>query len=275
VWQRFTESARKVIFYAQEEAQNAGGGNVSTEHILLGLLREENVAAKVLAKLGIDLDQFKESVRNEAGRTEKPPAQDMTLTPRAKRVIDLAYDEARRLQNNYIGTEHLLLGLIKEGDGLAGRILKRANVDLEIARETVRVLQGSEIPANESNPEYRAHPSRSVFPSMSVSFQFQTLHPVDQWLLALISDSRSQLGLELRTRCANLDFRIAAIVGVMAASAQDPRPTLDSVLANAQEIAVQQGRQAAMHQDFFVACLTATSDPVKDAFLSLDLNPLT
>jgi len=145
MWQRFTERARKVVFYAQEEAQKFGEGYVSTEHLLLGLVREsDSVAARVLEKLGVSLNRIRSEVEKQLPRGDARPSQDMTLTPRAKRVIDLAYDEARNLNNNYIGTEHLLLGLIREGDGLAGRVLQKLGVELEKARREVMALQDSE-----------------------------------------------------------------------------------------------------------------------------------
>ncbi len=145
MWQRFTERARKVVFYAQEEAQKFGEGYVSTEHLLLGLVREsDSVAARVLDKLGVSLNRIRAEVEKQLPRGDARPSQDMTLTPRAKRVIDLAYDEARNLNNNYIGTEHLLLGLIREGDGLAGRVLAKLGVELEKARREVMALQDTE-----------------------------------------------------------------------------------------------------------------------------------
>ena len=145
MWQRFTERARKVVFYAQEEAQKFGEGYVSTEHLLLGLVREsDSVAARVLEKLGVSLNRIRVEVEKQLPRGDARPSQDMTLTPRAKRVIDLAYDEARNLNNNYIGTEHLLLGLIREGDGLAGRVLAKLGVELEKARREVMSLQDNE-----------------------------------------------------------------------------------------------------------------------------------
>lgn len=145
MWQRFTERARKVVFYAQEEAQKFGEGYVSTEHLLLGLVREsDSVAARVLEKLGVSLSRIRAEVEKQLPRGDARPSQDMTLTPRAKRVIDLAYDEARNLNNNYIGTEHLLLGLIREGDGLAGRVLAKLGVELEKARREVMALQDNE-----------------------------------------------------------------------------------------------------------------------------------
>jgi len=145
MWQRFTERARKVVFYAQEEAQKFGEGYVSTEHLLLGLVREsDSVAARVLERLGVSLARIRSEVEKQLPRGDARASQDMTLTPRAKRVIDLAYDEARNLNNNYIGTEHLLLGLIREGDGLAGRVLAKLGVELERARREVMALQDNE-----------------------------------------------------------------------------------------------------------------------------------
>ncbi|HMS55081.1 MAG TPA: ATP-dependent Clp protease ATP-binding subunit [Fimbriimonadaceae bacterium] len=152
MWQRFTERARKVVFYAQEEAQKFGEGYVSTEHLLLGLVREsDSVAARVLEKLNINLAKIRSEVEKQLPRGEARTNQDMSLTPRAKRVIDLAYDEARNLNNNYIGTEHLLLGLIREGDGLAGRVLAKLGVDLERARREVTALQDNESSSSKSS----------------------------------------------------------------------------------------------------------------------------
>lgn len=161
MWQRFTERARKVVFYAQEEAQKFGEGYVSTEHLLLGLVREsDSVAARVLEKLNISLNKIRAEVEKQLPRGDARPSQDMTLTPRAKRVIDLAYDEARNLNNNYIGTEHLLLGLIREGDGLAGRVLAKLGVDLERARREVTLLQDNETqPGKSSSGRSAGHSS--------------------------------------------------------------------------------------------------------------------
>ncbi|MEP0766500.1 MAG: ATP-dependent Clp protease ATP-binding subunit [Fimbriimonadia bacterium] len=154
MWQRFTERARKVVFFAQEEAQRFGEGYVSTEHLLLGLVREaDSVAARVLDRMGISLSRLRTEIERQLPRGESRSAQEMQLTPRAKRVIDLAYDEARQLNNNYIGTEHLLLGLIREGEGLAARVLSKLNVDLEKTRREVMSLQENEstnVPASHS-----------------------------------------------------------------------------------------------------------------------------
>ncbi len=183
MWQRFTERARKVVFYAQEEAQKFGEGYVSTEHLLLGLVREsDSVAARVLDRLGVSLSRIRAEVEKQLPRGEARPSQEMTLTPRAKRVIDLAYDEARNLNNNYIGTEHLLLGLIREGDGLAGRVLAKLGVELERARREVMSLQDNETHGKTSS-------SRSSSPS-SPSAKTQTLDEFGRDLTELAREGK-------------------------------------------------------------------------------------
>ncbi len=145
MWQRFTERARSTVFFAQEEATRFGESYVSTEHLLLGLVREnDNVATRILDKIGVSPDRIRSEIEQVATRGNGPIGQDKQLTPRAKRVIDLAYDEARQLSNNYIGTEHLLLGLIREREGLAGRVLTKLGVDLEWARREVMEFQDRE-----------------------------------------------------------------------------------------------------------------------------------
>ena len=145
MWQRFTERARRVIFFAQEEAGRLGENFVTTEHLLLGLVREnDSVAARILERMGVSLNRIRAEVERQVTRGDGRLGQDMQLTPRAKRVIDLAYDEARQLNNNYIGTEHLLLGLIREGEGLAARILAKLGVDIERTRREVMSLQDNE-----------------------------------------------------------------------------------------------------------------------------------
>jgi ATP-dependent Clp protease ATP-binding subunit ClpA len=142
MWQRFTERARKVVFYAQEEAGRLGENYVSTEHLLLGLVREnDSLAAQILDRLGVSLVRIRSEVERQVTRGDGRLGSDMQLMPRAKRVVDLAYDEARQLNNNYIGTEHLLLGMIREGEGLAGRILNKLGLDLDRVRREVLVLQ--------------------------------------------------------------------------------------------------------------------------------------
>ncbi len=144
-FEKFTERARKVLTLAQEEAQRFNHNYIGTEHILLGLVQEgEGVAAKVLSNLGVALDNVRSAVEFIIGRGERAVSGEIGLTPRAKRVIELAVDEARRLNHNYIGTEHLLLGLLREGEGVAASVLESLGVSLDKVRaETVRILNQS------------------------------------------------------------------------------------------------------------------------------------
>ncbi|MDY6916408.1 MAG: ATP-dependent Clp protease ATP-binding subunit [Chloroflexota bacterium] len=141
-FEKFTERARKVLTMAQEEAQRLNHNYIGTEHILLGLVREgEGVAVKVLSNLGTDPDRVRGAVEFIIGRGERSVSGEIGLTPRAKRVIELAVDEARRLNHNYIGTEHLLLGLLREAEGAAASVLESLGVNLDKARaETMRIL---------------------------------------------------------------------------------------------------------------------------------------
>ena len=122
---KFTERARKVLSLAQEEAQRFNHNYIGTEHLLLGLVREgDGVAAKVLNNLGVELNKVRSAVEFIIGRGDRVVLGEIGLTPRAKKVIELAVDEARRLDHHYIGTEHLLLGLVREGEGIAAGVLE-------------------------------------------------------------------------------------------------------------------------------------------------------
>ncbi len=138
-FEKFSERARKVLTLAQEEAQHLNHNYIGTEHILLGLVREEDgIAAKVLANMGVGLKKVRASVEFIIGRGEKSSAGETGLTPRARRVIELAIDEARYLGHNYIGTEHLLLGLLREGEGIAAGVLDSFGITLEKGREEAK-----------------------------------------------------------------------------------------------------------------------------------------
>ncbi|MPZ50574.1 MAG: AAA domain-containing protein [Dehalococcoidia bacterium] len=142
---KFTERARRVLTLAQEEAQRFNHNYIGTEHLLLGLVREgDGVAAKVLNNLGVELSKVRSAVEFIIGRGEKSVSGEIGLTPRAKKVIELAVEEARRLNHSYIGTEHLLLGLVREGEGIAFGVLESLGVSLERVRtETARILSQS------------------------------------------------------------------------------------------------------------------------------------
>ena len=171
MWQRFTERARKVVFYAQEEAGKLGENYVSTEHLLLGLVREnDSVACRILDQLGVSLGHIRSEIERQVARGDGRLGQDMQLTPRAKRVIDLAYDEARALNNNYIGTEHLLLGMLREGEGLAGRVLAKLGVELEQTRREVELFQEARRSADDQKPmpEHKPPATKPLLPEAAL-----------------------------------------------------------------------------------------------------------
>lgn len=135
MWRRFAERARRAVFFAQEEAVRLGENYVSTEHLLLGLARDtDSVAVAILCRLGVQPGSIQAEVEKQVSRGDGRTGQDLLLTPRAKRVIDYAYDEARQFKSGHIGTEHLLLGVLREADGLGGRVLRKLGVDIEPAR---------------------------------------------------------------------------------------------------------------------------------------------
>src|SRR6476646_4356911 len=142
---KFTDRARKVLTLAQDAAQRFNHNYIGTEHLLLGLVREgEGVAARVLENMNVELSKVRTAVEFIIGRGDRPVVGEVGLTPRAKRVIELAIDEARRLGHNYIGTEHLLLGLVREGEGIAAGVLESLGVNLHMVRhEVIRVLSQS------------------------------------------------------------------------------------------------------------------------------------
>lgn len=145
MWQRLTEQARQAIQYAQEEAGRRGENLVGTEHLLLGLIREpDTVAAQLLANLGVSLSRLQMEVERYQPRSSAPQGDYFQLTPTAKRAVDLAYDEARQLHDARIGTEHLLLGILREPEGRGSQILVREGVTLERARAALQHLRGTE-----------------------------------------------------------------------------------------------------------------------------------
>ena len=142
-FEKFSERARRVLSLAQEEAQRFNHNYIGTEHVLLGFAREtEGVAAKVLANHNVELSKIRSAVEFIIARGDRPISDDMIgLTPRAKKVIELAVDEARRLNHHYIGTEHILIGLMREGEGVAARVLENLGVDLtKVRTQVIRML---------------------------------------------------------------------------------------------------------------------------------------
>jgi ATP-dependent Clp protease ATP-binding subunit ClpC len=181
MFERFTEKAIKVIMLAQEEARRLGHNFVGTEQILLGLIGEgTGIAAKTLKGMGVNLKEGRAEVEKIIGRGSGFVAVEIPFTPRAKRVLELSWDEARQLGHNYIGTEHLLLGLIREGEGVAARVLENLGVDLTKVRSNViRMLGETRGAAATSTTGRSKTPTLDEFSSnLTQSAQEQRLDPV-------------------------------------------------------------------------------------------------
>jgi dihydroneopterin aldolase len=159
MFERFTERARKVVVLAQEEVRHFNHNYLGTEHLLLGLLREdEGVAARALAALDVTVDEVREQVESIVGYGEEGMGAQAPFTPRSKKVLELALRESMQLGHNYIGTEHLLLGLVREGEGVAARVLSNLDVDPDKVRQELARMLGGE-------PERRLEDeSREVVP---------------------------------------------------------------------------------------------------------------
>src|SRR5260370_27220273 len=165
MFERFTDRARRVVVLAQEEARMLHHNYIGTEHILLGLIREgDGGAAKALESLGISLEAVRQHVEEITGQGQQAPSGQIPLTPRANKVLELSLREALQLGHNYIGTEHILLGLIREGEGVAGQVLVKLGADPNgIRQQVIQLLQGSQgqEPAAAGAPSETA-PSTSV-----------------------------------------------------------------------------------------------------------------
>src|SRR5258705_35008 len=163
---KFTERVRKVIYLAREEAARLQHDYIGTEHLLLGVIREgEGIAATVLNNLGLDLDRIRQEVENMVSASGGTMTiGEIPFTPRAKRVLELAVEEARSLGHNYVGTEHLLLGLIREGEGVAAKVLLELGVDRKRVREeTLKLLGGQPAPSGQEREERPETPALNQF----------------------------------------------------------------------------------------------------------------
>ncbi len=144
MFERFTDRARRVVVLAQEEARMLNHNYTGTEHILLGLIHEgEDVAARALESLGISLEAVRQQVEEIIGHGQQAPSGHIPFTPRAKKVLELSLREALQLGHSYIGTEHILLGLIREGEGVAAQVLVRLGADLNrVRQQAIQLLHG-------------------------------------------------------------------------------------------------------------------------------------
>ena len=162
MFDRFTDRARRVIVLAQDEARMLNHNYIGTEHLLLGLIHEgEGVAAKALESLGISLEAVREQVEEIIGQGQQAPTGHIPFTPRAKKVLELSMREALQLNHPYIGTEHILLGLIREGEGVAAQVLIKLGADLNRVRNQVLQLlsgfQGKESADTDQHHTQRRH----------------------------------------------------------------------------------------------------------------------
>jgi ATP-dependent Clp protease ATP-binding subunit ClpC len=170
MFERFTDRARRVVVLAQEEARMLNHNYIGTEHILLGLIHEgEGVAAKALESLGISLESVRQQVEEIIGQGQQAPSGHIPFTPRVKKVLELSLRESVQLGHSYIGTEHILLGLIREGEGVAAKVLVELGADLNRARQQViQLLHGrrpDELEASAAAPRERGLP-----PEIAVRF---------------------------------------------------------------------------------------------------------
>ena len=181
MFERFTERARRAVVLAQEEARKLDHGYIGTEHLLLGLIREgEGVAAKALESLGISLKTVREQVVARVGRGQRPPSGHIPFTERAKRVLELSLRESGQLGHRYIGTEHVLLAIVREGDGIAAQVLTGLGADLgRVRQQVIELLHGRTSEGPRSGPSPRAGsgsgPAEDVRPEDDVTAWLEAL----------------------------------------------------------------------------------------------------
>jgi ATP-dependent Clp protease ATP-binding subunit ClpA len=209
---KFTERARKTLQLAQEEAQRFNHNYIGTEHILLGLVREgDGVAARVLNNLGIELNKVRSAVEFIIGRGDRMVMGEIGLTPRAKRVIELAVDEARRLNHHYIGTEHLLLGLVREGEGIAAGVLESLGVSLKDVRaQVIEVLQTSSGYSMMGSAGVIGSPPAALRGWVPSSLELSLLAHVDNTFLEVMRDAMT-ITFFLNRKHYDTDVLLAAL----------------------------------------------------------------
>src|SRR6266498_226812 len=198
MFERFTDRARRVVVLAQEEARILNHNYIGTEHILLGMIHEgEGVAARAIESLGISLTAVRSEVEEIIGQGEAAPTGHIPFTPRAKKVLEFALREALQLGHHYIGTEHILLGLIREGEGVAAQVLEKLGADLNRVRQQVIQLiegyaaKGEVQPGPPIEPEdftarvARAEEIEAVARDVAAEFGHESVEPGHHWVAAL------------------------------------------------------------------------------------------
>ncbi len=220
MFERFTDRARRVVVLAQEEARMLNHNYIGTEHLLLGLVHEgEGVAAKVLESLGISLGAVRQQVEEIIGQGQQAPAGHFPFTPRAKKVIELAQREANDLGHNYIGTEHLLLGLVREGEGVAAQVLVKLGADLAgVRQQVVHLLHdpaGSVVPGQRRRRGKRARARLMDDALARIDALDRRLAAIERWAglrpdLADLDEEMAQVRREKESAIDAQDFETAA-----------------------------------------------------------------
>ena len=211
VFERFTDRARRVVVLAQEEARMLNHNYIGTEHILLGLVRErDGVAAKALDSLNIRLDAVRREVEEIIGQGQAVPRGHIPFTPRAKKVLELSLREALQLGHNYIGTEHILLGLIREGEGVAAQVLQKLGADLIRVRQTVIQLlagytAGAEVRKVEGGAEMEEELAKEIAPTVVPAADAPTCPSC----FAALDETLAVRELETMAKGESLSVRIA------------------------------------------------------------------
>jgi ATP-dependent Clp protease ATP-binding subunit ClpC len=232
MFERFTDRARRVVVLAQEEARMLNHNYIGTEHILLGLIHEgEGVAATALESLGISREAVRSQVEEIIGHGQAAPTGHIPFTPRAKKVLELSLREALQLGHNYIGTEHILLGLIREGEGVAAQVLIKLGADLEGVRGRVVALLREDIESPAGRQQYVGgftEGARAVLGLASESARglgHQDIEPADI-LLALIAGDDAQVNNLLASWGVDLDD-VRRRIEELAAEEEGPAETPD------------------------------------------------
>jgi hypothetical protein len=209
--ERFTDRARRVVKLAEEEARRLDHNYIGTEHILLGLIREDKgVAAKALESLGISLQAVREQVEEIIGQGQQAPSEVIPFTPRAKKVLELSLRESLQLRHHYIGTEHILLGLIREGDGVAAQVLVKLGADLNRVRQQVIGL----ISAQQPQPGL---PPREGAPATEAQDRLDAIEARLNAIEALLAAVEQRVGI--RPDTTDLDEQIDRVRGERQAAA--------------------------------------------------------
>jgi Clp amino terminal domain, pathogenicity island component len=267
MFERFTDRARRAVKFAGEEARRLGHNWIGTEHILLGLIREgDSVGAKALESLGISLEAVRQQVEEIIGRGQQPPFAHIPFTPRAKKVLELSLRESHQLGHNYIGTEHILLGLIREGDGVAAQVLVKLGADLNRVRQQVlQLLHGYQA----KEPVWAGSTAGQLRPQPAVHTRLEAVEQrltaieqrvgtgpdtsdLDEQIARVCREKESAIDAQDYAQAASLREREKELLASKAARQEQPtagHPTLPDLAERCQQLANEIERlRAALRQ---------------------------